>query len=104
MDEVEWVAAHQGVVSLAQARAQHEARSHRVVFEVSPETYATLREAQAQLTREHGGRLSEDEMLLLMSRKVLGGPADAGTSSYQIQMTICEACGRASQDGGGTEV
>jgi hypothetical protein len=44
------------------------------------------------------------EMLLLMSRTVLGGSADAGTSSYQIQMTQCDSCGRASQDGGGVEV
>ena len=47
---------------------------------------------------------SEDEMLLLMSRTVLAGPGDAGTSSYQIQMTLCQSCGRASQDGGGLEV
>jgi hypothetical protein len=81
-----------------------EARRHRITVEVSAETYATFREAQARLRRDHGGEpLSEDEMLLLMARTVLGGP-DSGTSSYQIQMTQCESCGRASQDGGGVEV
>ena len=84
--------------------ARPEVRQHRIVMEVSAETYATFREAQTQLRREHEGSLSEDEMLLLMSRKVLGGPADAGTSSYQIQMTLCDSCGRASQDGAGLEV
>jgi hypothetical protein len=81
-----------------------EARRHRITVEVSGETYATFREAQARLSRDHGERISEEEMLLLMSRTVLGGPAEAGTSSYQIQMTQCESCGRASQDGGGVEV
>jgi hypothetical protein len=81
-----------------------EARRHRVTMEISAETYATFREAQARLRRDHGERLAEDEMLLLMSRMVLGGPEDSGTSSDQIQMTQCESCGRASQDGGGAEV
>jgi hypothetical protein len=84
--------------------ARPEARRHRIVLEVSADTYATFREAQTQLRREHGGRLGDDELLLLMSRAVLGGPGDSGTSSYQIQMTLCESCGRASQDGGGLEV
>ena len=81
-----------------------EARRQRIVMEVSAETYATFREAQAQLRREHGERLSEDDMLLLMSRTVLGGPADAGTSSYQIQMTVCQSCGRAAQEGDGKQI
>jgi len=84
--------------------ARPEARRHRIVVDLSAETYATFRDAQAQLRREHGERLSEDEMLLLMSRTILAGPGDAGTSSYQIQMTLCQSCGRASQDGGGLEL
>lgn len=81
-----------------------QARHHRIVLEVSAETYATFRDAEAQLRRLHEGHLGDDDMAMLMARKVLEGPGDEGTSSYQIQMTMCERCGRASQDGGGVTV
>ena len=102
--EVEDLTAGHQPGDVPQDPARPEARRHRIVVNLSADTYATFREAQAQLRREHGERLSEDEMLLLMSRTVLAGPGDAGTSSYQIQMTLCQSCGRASQDGGGLEV
>ena len=102
--EVEEMAAGHEAGDLPDDPPRAEARSHRVVLELSAETYAMFREAQAQLRRDQAESLSEDDMVLLMSRRVLGGPADAGTSSYQIQMTVCESCGRASQDGGGMEI
>jgi hypothetical protein len=102
--EVEEMAAGHQPGDHPQDPPRPQARRHLITMEVSAETYATFREAQAQLRRDHGQRLSEDEMLLLMSRTVLGGPADAGTSSYQIQMTQCDSCGQASQDGGGVVV
>jgi hypothetical protein len=102
--EVEEMAAGRQAGDLPSDPPRPEARRHRITLEVSAETYATFRAAQAHLRRDHGERLSEDEMLMLMSRTVLGGPADPGTSSYQIQMTQCRSCGRASQDGGGIEI
>jgi hypothetical protein len=102
--EVEDLVAGHQPGDLPQDPARPEAQRHRVVLDISAETYATFREAQAQLRREHGASLSEDEMVLLMARTVLTGPNDAGTSSYQIQMTQCDVCGRTSQDGGGREV
>src|SRR5262245_48858460 len=116
--EVEWIRAAEGktIREVEEMAASHqrgdlpndppnpEPRRHRIVLEVSAETYATFREAQAHLRRAQEGSLDEDDMLLLMSRAVLGGPNDSGTSSYQIQLTLCDSCGRASQDGGGMEI
>src|SRR4026209_516493 len=42
-------------------------------FELSPATYATVQEALTKIRREAGGRLNDDEALLLMARHVLGG-------------------------------
>lgn len=74
------------------------------MLEVSAETYASFREAQAKLRRDSNEPLSEDDMLMLMARNTLEGPSDSGTSSYQVRMNVCEACGRASQDGAGMEI
>jgi hypothetical protein len=83
---------------------QPEARRHRIILDVSADTYATYREAQAMVRRDTEDKLTEEDGLLLMCRAVLAGPADPGRSSYQIQMTLCEACGRATQDGRGQEI
>jgi HAMP domain-containing protein len=74
---------------------------HVLSFEVSGEVLATFREAAAKLRREADGPMSEEEALLLMARQVLVGPGDAGKSSYQIAVTVCEGCGRGFQRGSG---
>src|SRR4026209_1981967 len=66
-------------------------------FELSPATYATVQEALTKIRREAGGRLEDDEALLLMARHVLGGPRDEGRSSYQIAVSICPSCERGFQ-------
>jgi len=73
-------------------------------FEVAPETFATFREAMRQLERTAGARLDDDALLLAMARQVLGGPQDAGRSSYQISLDVCSACGRGVQHAGGERV
>ncbi len=79
------------------------ARRHRIVLEVSASTLATYRAAQAKVQRDTGGRLTEEDGLLLMARAVLAAPADPGRRSFPVQMTICDACGRPTRDGGGQE-
>ncbi|HKA90452.1 MAG TPA: HNH endonuclease [Haliangiales bacterium] len=81
--------------------ARPEARRHTIVLEVSAETFAVYREAQGKMRQEGH---TEEEGLLLMSRSVLGGPSDPGRSSYQIHVTRCDACGRATQDARGRAV
>jgi hypothetical protein len=75
------------------------AERHVLRFGVSGEVLATFREAQAKLRRDAGGPLDDDSTLLLMARHVLGGPTDDGRASYQIALTVCEACERATQTG-----
>jgi hypothetical protein len=77
------------------------AERHVLRFEVSGEVLASFREAQAKLRRDAGGPLDDDATLLLMARHVLGGPTDDGRASYQIALTVCEACERATQTGMG---
>jgi hypothetical protein len=75
------------------------AKRHVLRFEVSGEVLASFREARAKLRRDAGEPLDDDATLLLMARHVLGGPTDDGRASYQIALTVCEACERATQTG-----
>jgi hypothetical protein len=81
-----------------------EARRHTIILEVSAETYATYREAQAKVRRDTDAKLTEEEGLLLMARAVLGGPTDPGRSPFQIRMSVCASCGDATQDARGRGV
>jgi hypothetical protein len=80
------------------------AERHVLRFEVSGEVLATFREALTKLRRDANGSLDDDAALLLMARHVLGGPVDEGRASYQVAMTVCEACQRATQTGQGEAV
>jgi hypothetical protein len=83
-----------------------EARREVLRFEISGATAALWREAQAQLIRETGGSLADDDLLQLMARRVLGASqsAEEGRATYQIAVTLCERCKRGWQDGGGRTV
>ena len=56
--------------------ATPEAKRYTLRFEVTAEVMATFRDAMARLRRDTGGKLDDDEALLLMARQVLGGPSD----------------------------
>ena len=72
-------------------------RRHVLRFEVSPETFATFREAVQGLRRAAGGDLDDDALLLAMARQAHGTPSDDGRSSYRITYQVCPACGRGAQ-------
>jgi Holliday junction resolvase RuvA-like protein len=72
-------------------------RSRVLRFEVAPDTFATFRAAMQRLQHAAGGHLNDDALLLAMARHVLGGPKDAGRSSYQISLAVCSTCGGAAQ-------
>jgi hypothetical protein len=80
---------------------QASAKRHVLRLEVSGEVLATFREAMARIRREAGEALDDDAALLLLARSALGGPRDQGRSSYQVAITICEACERGRQVGRG---
>jgi hypothetical protein len=79
-------------------------RRHKVVIEMDADDYALWREAVGALQKSHVGPLGESKALALMARAVLGGPSDEGRSSYQVQVTVCEGCGKGWQDGRGQTV
>lgn len=79
------------------------ARRHVLRFEVSGEAFAAFSEALAHIRRDAGGPLDDDTALLLLARQALGGPAD-GRASYQLAVTVCEECKKASHDGPGDPV
>jgi hypothetical protein len=80
------------------------AERHVLRFEVSGEVLVTFREALTKLRRDADGSLDDDAVLLLMARHVLGGPVDEGRASYQVAITVCEACQRTTQTGRGEAV
>ena len=79
-------------------------RRHRLVLDLSAESYALFREMRSELQRRTGGHLEDDDVIGLCARAVLGGPADEGRASYQVAVTVCECCGAGTVDAAGTVV
>jgi hypothetical protein len=124
MREVEKLVSGHRFGDLPTDARDEQAIRHVLRFEVSGEVLATFREAVAQLRRETGGSLDDDAALLLMARRVLAsvsgandanssGDADgsskavdvaSGRASYQLSVTVCEECQRATQTGGGESI
>ncbi|MCA9675190.1 MAG: HNH endonuclease, partial [Myxococcales bacterium] len=82
-----------------------------LTLDIGPETLALWRDARLALELERGGAISDDELLATMCREMLGGgragDADArptGRAAYQIALTVCPACERTTQDGGGRAI
>ena len=76
---------------------------HRLRFEVRPETMALFRDLQSRIRADLGEAADDDALLYEIARRALGGPApgDEGRSSYQVAVTRCPECARASVDAGG---
>ncbi|MEJ7729248.1 MAG: hypothetical protein WKG00_08530 [Polyangiaceae bacterium] len=74
---------------------------HRLAFQVRAETMALFRDLQSAVRADLGGDLDDDTLLDEIARRALGGPGDDGRASYQLAVTRCDACGRASIDAAG---
>jgi hypothetical protein len=74
---------------------------HVLRLEVSPETFATFREALKVLRQKSNEPLDDDSALLLMARGILHGPTDAGRGNYQVALNICERCSSGFQQSAG---
>ena len=83
------------------APADPSLRTHRLNFEVRAETMALFRDLQATVRRDLGTEVDDDTLLYEIARRALGGPGEAGRSSYQVALSRCEACGQASIDAAG---
>jgi hypothetical protein len=84
-----------------------EARRHVVRFELSAETFATLRQARTVINDEHGTNLSDDDFVAALCHSVLDGASSGeptGRAKFQIAVTVCERCGQGWQEGGGATI
>src|SRR5690606_33015746 len=81
-----------------------ETQRHILRCDVSAQTYATFREAAALIRRRSAEPMNDDALLLQVAREILQGPTDAGRSSYQISVTVCERCQRGVQHAAGGNV
>ena len=79
-------------------------RPRVVRLELSPEALALFREAVRRLRVETDPRLSDEDAVMEMARRVLGGPGDEGRSPYQVALTVCARCHRTWQQGRGEAI
>ncbi len=84
--------------------SRDDARRRVVRYEVAAETFALLRDARGAVEREAGHSVSDDDFMLMLARRALGGPTEEGRASYQIALTVCERCDRGWQQGHGEQV
>jgi len=76
-------------------------KKHVLRLELSGEVFATYREALAKIRRDAGESIDEESAILLLCGQALEGNRDPGRASYQIALTVCESCRRATQQGRG---
>jgi len=84
-----------------------EVRTHSIRYELSPATFALLRQAQLALDEEHGRRLDDDQLVAALCTAVLDGPAHrepTGRAKFQIAMIVCERCDQGWQEAAGVRV
>jgi len=99
--EVEHLVAGHCPGSLPDDVSDPDLKRHMLRLELSGEVFATFRDAMAKVRRDAGEPLDDDAAILLLCRQALEGPKDAGRSSYQVALTVCEGCRRAKQHGRG---
>ncbi len=86
-----------------------------ITLELTPPTLALFRDACRRLEDERGHRLTDDEVIAAMCATIVGptprGPDDGrgdgcgdGRAPYQIALTVCERCDRASHDASGRAI
>ncbi len=84
-----------------------EIRSHVVRYELSPATFALVRQAKLALDEEHGRHLDDDPFIAALCAAVLDGGAPCeptGRAKFQIATIVCERCDQAWQEGAGARV
>jgi len=105
--EVEALVAGREPGALPDDPVDEPARRHRLRFEVSGATLGALREARRVLTERVGEHLDDDAFVRALAQAVLQGSeaqGDAGRAPYQVQLTVCEGCGRGAQLAAGEPV
>jgi hypothetical protein len=74
----------------------------RWTAEVDADVYAAILEARRMIEEEHGGSLDDNAFVAALCERALrtGAPSES-KPPYQIALTICDRCDRATQDAGG---
>jgi hypothetical protein len=74
----------------------------RWTADVDADVYAAILEARRLIEEEHGGSLDDNAFVAALCERTLRTtvPSDS-KPTYQIALTICERCDRATQDAGG---
>jgi hypothetical protein len=78
------------------------ARKH-LSLSLSPQAWALWEETREQLTRERGARVDDDQIIIELATRALGG-RDTAKSAYQVILATCDRCGRAEQQAGAQRV
>jgi hypothetical protein len=86
-----------------------EPRRHVIRLELAAEVFARLRQVRAALTGEHGASLDDDHLVTALCDAVLDRASDPGTeptgrAKFQIAVTVCARCDRASQEAAGAAI
>jgi hypothetical protein len=80
-----------------------EPRRWRV--DLDADVYAAVLEARRVIEEEHGGTLDDSAFVAALCERALrSGAPDQAKPPYQIALTICERCERATQDAAGRVV
>src|SRR5258706_1008774 len=79
------------------------AERKRISLNLSAQAFALWEDARARLTRERGGHVDDDALVMKLATRTMG-ERDPGKSAYQIAITVCEDCGRTEQRAGSDEV
>jgi hypothetical protein len=85
-----------------------EARTHAVRFELGAEVFARLRQARTALTGERGGHVDDDQLVTALCDalrdRASAGTEPTGRAKFQIAVTVCARCDRASQAAAGAAI
>ncbi len=84
-----------------------EIRTHVVRYELSPATFALVRQAKLALDEEHGRHLDDDPFIAALCHAVLEGAAPGeptGRAKFQIATIVCNRCDQAWQEGAGARI
>jgi hypothetical protein len=74
----------------------------RWTADVDADVYAAILEARRVIEEEHGGSLDDNAFVAALCERALRTTAPSESKPpYQIALTICERCDRATQDAGG---
>jgi hypothetical protein len=74
----------------------------RWMLDLQPEVHAALKETRRRIEEEIGETLDDNAFMAALCERALGGAAsDNARAKYQVAITVCEQCDRATQDGGG---